>query len=742
MLVELCTENSLFRARVAEYLRQKERPAGSSPAAPGSRGASPSPSRPRSSSPSRLFSTMPAVLPRVTLRKNGSLHDCAVLAPSNFAQLLDLATQRVGFIVRRIFNDEGRELHQLSELAAAGTLYASAGEPWLDPRNPELNSVKRAAAMKLPPLSDNLLKPHVAKYVFVHRNGSEHDPLRLVGDTVAALLRDATTRLALTSAARYLFTDSGTRIVDSGGESPSGGNAPAIGSTVKIGDVPSGSHVYVSTGEPWQDPAKAGGARTYIKPLPEKSRLNPPARAWFMVSLHGVSLGQDDRCVRIVPSSVRDLVRQASERLNLVVPIKRVFTTRGEIVLDKVPALAKAAKDRADDGAPSAGVATAASGTVPLVHRIKRRVHRARKNAAAFVTEKRVSSAGSSSGSSAGAASEASHDSYSYEEVIENAAAPPAPPERTSLKFVALSAVPRGEHLLLSQSVTFEHASLVSNVAALPQDSRLLPVPQKRFLILKLGETVLREGVYVVGTKVHALLEACQVKFILSGRARKLYTFEGKTLVDSLASGVEVPHVRESPGTSALAAAAAAVSPGAVRRVVGAKVTSAQADTGALAASATNAGVSAAAAAAPRPLNLSPEDYVELGSLENDTILWVSTGAPFVPVDRPAETGPVSNSHIPPIPADSGLLQKPGLRVRVFRNGWYEGKGKTIVGFSIAQLLQAAESVCALPSSAKALFDLDGKPITRPSDITADMKVAVTMGEPFSKGVAPRREAA
>ncbi|KNC49928.1 uncharacterized protein AMSG_06233 [Thecamonas trahens ATCC 50062] len=696
---------------------------------------------------SKMFTSPPPACVRLMVHANGRPGPAVPLAAPTLGNLLDDATRKLGLpsAARKLYDAQGREITKLDEVRTGADVYASCGEMFVDPKAPPESPMQRMSRLKLPPISQTLVSPKVTPHFEAYRNGAPHmGCVRISGATIPALLDDATSKLHLLSAARYIYDGDGFVVTDEHG---SGVDLYASAKSKTVLDVGFGAKVYISCGEPFRDPrAKVADHKVHIRELPADSRLLPKQVKYAMVSRLGLALGLDNRPVRVIADSIKALKLEARTKFELAHPVRRIFTEDGTIVVDALP------KTRSSDDHSSAPErdhgheaveseeATPVDASSTFVTQTEDAVASNDDDAASIKSANSSSSSSSSAAAAAGGAADmptVPADADTADGAVASGG------EEDRPEYVLFSELPNGVHLLVSMREQFEEQRSMEDIRELSADSRLVPEPVKRVFVLPNGENVMRRGIYVTGRKVYELLASCQARFHMQGRARKLYTSTGDIVVDSLEYGVEEP-----PQAKLIELAPVVRHVGSDIRVVpepearapltttdahrrGRRANAVHAARVAKQASPEAKGEKKARLAHDRPPKPNPypvENCVELDSLANETVLWVSHGPKFSATTLGAAKD--AREDIPPIPPHSRLLTKKAARVNVYKNGWYDS-GKMIVASNLDELFARATEAHALHARARALYTLEGVQIRDMAALEPDMEVVVTTGEPM-----------
>ncbi|KNC52189.1 uncharacterized protein AMSG_01015 [Thecamonas trahens ATCC 50062] len=268
---------------------------------------------------------------RLYAKKNGDPSDdrFIIVAPlpglytpaQEMEMLLTDCTAKLNLVAcaKRVFTEEGKLVESVAELANGQTIVVSVGEPWHDPA--DKSPIKRGVKIA----DDHRLLQEPAKAIRALRNGHKSlsrqatlekqldvfrgESVLVVGNTMEKLLESATTRLSLTSAARRLYTVTGELVHE-------------------FDRFERGQLYYVSVGEGFIDPMDPTQlAAKQIAELPASSHLNPPPTARMLAFRNGESAIRD--AVRVVASSMRQVLEECTRKLHLVASARRLYTTSG-----------------------------------------------------------------------------------------------------------------------------------------------------------------------------------------------------------------------------------------------------------------------------------------------------------------------------------------------------------------------------------------------------------------------------
>lgn len=376
-----------------------------------------------------LFTRLPQKATRVKVFRNGSdnEHESATIACSSMEELLRVATQKLAMVsaARKVFSSEGKVITELDDLENDTVVYVSGGESFLDPKRRGIRITTAAIG------ADHRLVRQTTKRLFAKRNGDDSNDRVIVvaplpglytpAQEMEMLLTDCTAKLNLVACAKRVYTDKGK----------------LVGTVAELNNEQT---IYVSVGEPWIVPGDKSPVKRGTQISDDHRLLSVPAKAVLALRNGHKSLNNHatlekqleylhSEAVLVVGNSMEKLLEAATTRLRLTSAARRLYTAKGEPILD-------------------------------------------------------------------------------FEQI-----------ERETLYFVSV-----GEGFIDPMDPT----QLAANhIVELPSDSHLSPAPKKRMLAFRNGESSIRDAVRVVASSWRQVMEECTRKLKLVVSARKLYTIKG-----------------------------------------------------------------------------------------------------------------------------------------------------------------------------------------------------------------------
>ncbi|XP_078539864.1 doublecortin domain-containing protein 1 [Lissotriton helveticus] len=223
-----------------------------------------------------LFKRQPWVI-RVQAYKNGTRNLSAKVTASTINRLLEECTSKLNLnmAARRVFLEDGTEALEPKDIPHDADVYVSMGEPFLDPfkKIKEHLSLMKTVTWRMnglmlpsdtrrgktkPALSKRLKKlarkPTVRILVFKNGTGQDSCDIVAVQDEMEKFLDDCTTKMGLSSPARWLYDMSGDKIEDLA-------DVPLLDKILQNAITPLRGPVWVSKGEGFSP----SGAKVHIQ---------------------------------------------------------------------------------------------------------------------------------------------------------------------------------------------------------------------------------------------------------------------------------------------------------------------------------------------------------------------------------------------------------------------------------------------------------------------------------------------
>ncbi|KNC55441.1 uncharacterized protein AMSG_11104 [Thecamonas trahens ATCC 50062] len=737
---------------------------------------------------------------------------------------------------------ESRSYATFSDLAADEPVFVSMGEAWVDPKMRGIRrtvvSTSGVGSETSPSKRWDRFTPPAKTSVVAFKNGSHEDfeGVRIPGASVDELLISATAKLPLTTAGRALYLADGSRVVDSlppgtpayaspsrgrasvtalsGSGSDSGEQIPdasdddahadgASGSVasptrrthkkgreplVLFSELESGTHVFVSCGEPFRVPGDLKPIISLIRPLPADSRLLPRPAKYFQVLPNG-KLPSKFHAPRISGFSLEELLAAATFRLGFPTHASALFTEDGAVVVETPPehllrlerqeqaAMAKVRKSMAD--AASAANQDAASDGGASKRKSKRKSKSKRKRKSKNKKKSSHSASGSSSsnsgsgsgsgsssgsgsgsgsgpssGSGSGSGSDSGSNSHSDTGGSDNGStagdAGPVAFEDFDVgevrrRYVLLKELQSGTMLWASRGEPWlrpgSRKPLTKRIRPLPEDSPLIPKTKKRLIVLMNGENLLRKGKRICGNTVQDILHQCHEPLGIAGQPKLLFLGDGKIVVDEYdeKNPGRIPRPPKSVNPIAEAKKqlrdAEPITPVRLQQ-------SSQYGRGVLADASwrgqPHLRIGNSLLHAAPPLNFGivrggRERCVKLAELGDKALVWVSCGESFKSL-VPSQDKYNPHPNVPTIRPDSRLLTRKRTRVFAYKNGWFhKGTGHAVVGATLDDLLNECTTALSMILPATILYTEDGERITDITKLEKDQIVFAAHTPPFRR---------